>query len=743
MQITRVFALALAVVLSSATLKVAASQEKKADDRGDDQQVQLSAEEVLLDVVATDSKGRPVLDLKPGDLTVIEQGDRQQIASFTLVRSGGPEPAAKPTTAGATAAGTLPSSISASPFQKYNLIMIVIDRTTIQNVNLKAIQGAANDFVEKRLTPYDLVAVFALSNQLTMLQNFTNDSALLLEAIRIGTTTGSGPIDSILTVNANARDTRIVDAPRDLAINTQTGGSDSLEPVDAPTGPVTFIAETLNVIASNTAAINAYVAEQVQSRQFVQGMFALLKLYDRIPDRKSVVVYSEGLAVDSAVAQQFATMVSSANRNNYTIYTVDAAGLRPGSSVAERQSAPLTLGGSTNVGEDRSIVRGGNSELGRTERDLRSSGNAALLRLASETGGLFIRNTNDLKQGFERVEGDLRSYYLLSYVPTNQNLDGKYRKIEVRVSRKDVKIRTRDGYFAVPGTGDLLLPFEQPVLEVISAGTRAKDLRGAVELERFVSGDLWEVPVALAITGRAMEPLPAAKDAPQNAPKDFEVDVVVLVRDSAGHVVAKLSRRTFFGVPLDRLDYFKENYLDVPPFPDRLMLKPGTYTATVAFYDPSSRKASVEEHEFTLGPLPSATQPATSSLVLARGAQPAGQSPAAGSDHFIVPGNVRVLTNPSGRFSKSRGDRVIPYFRFWGKPGATHTMKIEFTRDGKVTTATPPILIQLDSSTGEAVSARAFPLDGFEPGVYTATLTVTETTGDAPIIVTREFEVVP
>jgi Ca-activated chloride channel family protein len=85
-----------------------------------------------------------------------------------------------------------------------------------------------------------------------------------------------------------------------------------------------------------------------------------------------------------------------------------------------------------------------------------SSEDKNLKKLAEDTGGraFFTGTTLELERGFANVTKELRSQYLIAYSPSNTNLDGKMRTIEVRVpGKKDLKIRTRKGYPAVrPGT---------------------------------------------------------------------------------------------------------------------------------------------------------------------------------------------------------------------------------------------------------------------------------------------------
>jgi VWFA-related protein len=71
-----------------------------------------------------------------------------------------------------------------------------------------------------------------------------------------------------------------------------------------------------------------------------------------------------------------------------------------------------------------------------------------LRELASNTDGAVLLNTNDVKGGVARMMADLGSYYLMSYYSSNTKLDGRYRRIAVRVKRPGVQVRAREGYLA-------------------------------------------------------------------------------------------------------------------------------------------------------------------------------------------------------------------------------------------------------------------------------------------------------
>jgi Ca-activated chloride channel homolog len=76
-----------------------------------------------------------------------------------------------------------------------------------------------------------------------------------------------------------------------------------------------------------------------------------------------------------------------------------------------------------------------------------------LKQLAEDTGGraFFTSKVIELEKSFSAIAKELRSQYQVSYSPTNENFDNKFRKIEVKLpGYKDYRIRTKSGYNAVP-----------------------------------------------------------------------------------------------------------------------------------------------------------------------------------------------------------------------------------------------------------------------------------------------------
>jgi Ca-activated chloride channel family protein len=76
-----------------------------------------------------------------------------------------------------------------------------------------------------------------------------------------------------------------------------------------------------------------------------------------------------------------------------------------------------------------------------------------LKRLAEETGGraFFTAEVIELEKSLTQITRELRNQYIIVYQPTNENFDGKERRIEVRLpNHKGLKVRTKTGYKAIP-----------------------------------------------------------------------------------------------------------------------------------------------------------------------------------------------------------------------------------------------------------------------------------------------------
>ena len=283
-------------------------------------------------------------------------------------------------------------------------------------------------------------------------------------------------------------------------------------------------------------------------------------------------------------------MIDAANRSNVSIYPMDAAGLRTESTQKETREGILNASrDNLNRNPSRDTNDGPMmAGLERNEELLRADPHSGLGTLAEQTGGFLIANTNDLRGGFTRIDSDMRNYYMLTYVPTNERFDGKFREIGVKVRRPGVSVSARKGYYAVRATpGVPVLTYETPVLTALERTPVPNAFPLRTASFRFPDGarpGLAPVVVSLPTAGLVFQP---AADG-----KTYRSDFVVMVRfkDQSGQVVQKMSQRYQLTGPLDQLERAKLGEVVFYREPE---LEPGVYGVEAIAFDALSQKASV------------------------------------------------------------------------------------------------------------------------------------------------------
>ena len=133
------------------------------------------------------------------------------------------------------------------------------------------------------------------------------------------------------------------------------------------------------------------------------------ELAKRTEKRKAIIVLSDGGDTKSRYSDERALKMAIAAQA--TIYTIDI------STHAERT---------------------------------RSQNTKVLKNFAEKSGGRFVtaQNGQSLREILKNLADELRTQYTLSYNPTNEAKDGRWREIELRVARPSLTIRTRKGYHA-------------------------------------------------------------------------------------------------------------------------------------------------------------------------------------------------------------------------------------------------------------------------------------------------------
>src|SRR6266498_2590558 len=160
--------------------------------RQQDQQVdvvKIRANEVSLDIVVRDKKGRPVRDLTAADFEVYEDGVRQQIGSFRFVLRQPTE--GGNTTAGATSVREGPAPGVAAPrdVTSPGVIALVFDRLSPEARALARKAGLA--YAEEGITSGGFTGVFGIDQALRTIQSYTDSPELVRQAVERATSTRS------------------------------------------------------------------------------------------------------------------------------------------------------------------------------------------------------------------------------------------------------------------------------------------------------------------------------------------------------------------------------------------------------------------------------------------------------------------------------------------------------------------------------------------------------------------------
>jgi VWFA-related protein len=386
-------------------------------------------EQVTVDVVVVDGSGRPVTDLRPGDLEVFENGVRQVVSSFDLFQAKAP---ALGTAAGA-APGASPPRVSTNADaedRRGRTFVIVFDDIHLRAATAQRAKAAVAEFLRKETREGDRVTLLATGGGVWWTTRLEAGRGELLELVkrldgRLVPETRRDWMSDYEAMRIHVfRDNMILNRVQrrfeTYGIPTMTQQSQHVRDMMAVEDPV---------VTSRAAEL--YFAAAARNHVTLGAMARALEALVYVRGRKSVVLVSEGFVYDTQLAE-FKRLIDSSRRVNAAIYFVNGRGLEglPDALTAE-YSTILPV-------EDLGFAF---SQAAETTEGSES--------LAADSGGFTLRNSNDLASGLKRISDETRAYYLVGYNPTNSARDGGFRKIEVRVrGRRGLQIRARKGYYA-------------------------------------------------------------------------------------------------------------------------------------------------------------------------------------------------------------------------------------------------------------------------------------------------------
>ena len=409
----------------------------------------VAVDAVRIDAVVTDKDGTIVRDLTADDFEILQDKKPQKVtfAQFVPVSV---TPAAAATTAPLKSNNVVgaPPLPGAAPVRRENIqrtIALVVDDLGMSVESLFYVKRSLHDFIDKSMQPGDLVALVRTGGSMDGLQPFTTDRRILHAAVEN------------LKWNAFSRSGVEAFAP----VNLFPALSDSRGQTSMSTGDFSSIDNLRNsMMAAGTLGALNLVIEGARN----------------LPGRKAVMFVSEGFALlersagDSQdlpgrVRNSLDRVVDRATRAGVVVYSVDARGLQTGGLVAADDFNCST----DCTPQFDSLIRDNQAARNNERKDTQEG----MKFLADQTGGFAVLNTNNLSNALAKASQDVRDYYVIGYAPETDTFAAKgktpeYHKIEVRVKRPGLRVRSRKEFLGVADTDTAAAP-ETPAQQLVNA----------------------------------------------------------------------------------------------------------------------------------------------------------------------------------------------------------------------------------------------------------------------------------
>ena len=431
-----------------------AAQQPSPTSKSPELVLQVTTRMVLVDTVVLDKKGDPVKGLKADAFTLTEDGVRQRISSFSERTSEPAKPTPPP---------VLPPHVTTNRpvvtqtnAENATIAVLLLDGLNTPPQDQIYVKQQMLKFLARQYDPNTKLAVIALTNKLTVLQDFTQDPLLLRAALdrylaetpalarsggQIETQSASVPAPNVnLPAQATGGSTGSGSDPG-LPATLAAGGSNASIFEDIAYMMDRFERESENF--SRDIRISSTLSALEQIGRFISGQSG----------RKVLLWFSTGfpfsvvgdspssMETERNYGDQIRRTINLLNDAHVATYTIDAGGLVP-SSLGDPSLSGRDSEGKVHLGIDA------NRALG-SESFQRFSTHDALETIARDTGGRYFGNGNDLDHAVQAALRESSSYYMLGYYPTNKKWGGKFRQIKLQVDRPGVQLRYRRGYFAV------------------------------------------------------------------------------------------------------------------------------------------------------------------------------------------------------------------------------------------------------------------------------------------------------
>ena len=707
----RLFVFLTALLLSASSLEAQGQSQQDTSGQATPPTVRSTAQEVVLDMVFRDKKGRTIRDIRPEEIHVSEDGVEQRLTAFRVVDGKTAESLTVPKSS------VEGGSLSLDPMREVRLVTLVFEG--LDQEGKRFFRQALKDILDMAPEPNLYFSILTIDQKLHCIQPFTADHSALLKSVDrssmwsfIQYSNNSAEVKEELKQMLSQGEPQLQGASG----NGSTGGPSASQIQSSVSWRMAKIQYDM-LQAADTAD------REYNVRATIDALRTLVRAQSELPGRKVILYFNPWLFISETVKEQYSNLISIANRANVSFYTVDPKGLVTWSQESNGRDWLRGAAGEIRSEQMRGgvgAVSAGQARAAETaEGALRANPLLWLRDLAQQTGGTAIAETNDYRAPLRVAMDEVRTYYEAAYAPHIAVYDGKFRRISVRVDRADVVVHTRSGYFALPQLkgGQQVYAYEMPLLNALNATSPPLAVAFQATAERFNDhGPKVEYMVTLEA------PLNGLTFAPQPDQKNSAVDAALLavLKNSNGEIVEKFSKDFAVQVALDKVDAFKAGNL-VQTF--RTELPPGEYALEAAVMDRNGSRIGVTKSTFTV-PQPS-SKLSMSDVVLIRRTDALKDSNQI-LDAFYFPGGKVVPT--LSRTLKGGPGNVLPfYFAVYPDRSTKDSLKLtmSFYKEGQYLGAAEAPLPDVQQD-GRIPYIANLPADKFTPGAYEIHIGVTQ-----------------
>lgn len=632
---------------------------------------------VQIDATVTDKDGKLIKGLKAENFQLTEEGKTQKLDTvdyFDVEKIETAEKAdAEPIVIGLKTSND-PEMIRPI-VRDHRMIVLFFDLTSMAPEDLLRSTDAAMKFLKEQMTTADLVAIVTFGTQFKINAEFTNNKEQLESVIHA--LANPGKDSSLAGVGATAND----------AVTEDNGSS--------------FTADDTEFNIFNTAN-KLYAVE------------ALANLLGAIPGKKSVLEFTGGITQngeDNRSSVQAAT--NAANRNNVSLYQVDARGL-----LTE------TPGGdsSTGIATGRSAFSGA-AVFQQTQA--RQDSRDTLSTMSQDTGGKAFYDVNDFSKIFHEVQDESTGYYLLNYYSSNTARDGRYRRVQVKlVGIPGARIKHREGYYAPKDFGIYTTEDREKQLDdAMASQVPVVELPIALDTGEFrISNNVFFVPISVKLASSALQW--AQKSGKHQATFDFLYELrEVTTKRMAG------TQRDTMTVRLDS-DRFQQVSQQALVYQGGILIGPGHYRLKFLARENESGRMGTFEQDLVVQPA-QANKLELSSVLLS--SQVADVPKTSEVQKKTLGGDAKMKASPLD----VNGQRIIPsvtrvftsqqvlyvFFQAYAPPKTDPNnlrAGLVFFRNGQRSNDTPVVEpAEVDAKTHTASFRISLPLDSLPTGRYT------------------------